>query len=65
MRRKWIILILITLLFCYLSSEPILTPDHRSFDFGEIYEKDGKVSHKFEFENTGDEALVIIDVHAS
>ena len=59
-----------TLLILFLSvfilfGSANLTPDHRSFDFGEIFEKDGKVEHEFTFKNTGDEPLLIIDVHAS
>jgi len=41
------------------------TPREKQFDFGKVYERDGKVRHKFIFTNTGDEPLKLIDVHAS
>jgi Protein of unknown function (DUF1573) len=41
------------------------TPELRVYDFGEIYEKAGEVEFNFSFSNTGDEPLLLIDVHAS
>lgn len=35
-----------------------------TYNFGTIPERQGVVSHKFEFENTGDSPLVIIDAKA-
>ena len=58
------LLIVLLSVFCLYGGAE-LSPDHRSFDFGEIFEKDGKVEHTFNFKNTGDEPLLIIDVHAS
>jgi hypothetical protein len=40
------------------------TPEVREYDFGNIYERDGKVVYDFVFENTGDAPLILIDVHA-
>jgi len=62
---KVIILLMVFLVGCLLFGSAEFSSDHRSFDFGEIYEKDGKVEHVFTFKNTGDEPLLIIDVHAS
>ena len=43
----------------------VMTFEEKSHDFGTIKEADGPVSHTFEFTNTGDEPLVIINVNAS
>ncbi|MBR5102663.1 MAG: DUF1573 domain-containing protein [Muribaculaceae bacterium] len=39
--------------------------NERSHDFGTIKDKDGPVSYEFEFKNTGNKPLVIVDVLAS
>ena len=44
---------------------PEMTFSEKSFDFGTIKEADGPVTHTFEFTNTGDEPLVIVNVNAS
>lgn len=44
---------------------PVMTFDEKIFDFGMIKEADGPVSHTFEFTNTGNEPLVIINANAS
>jgi len=48
----------------FIFAEPKFSPALREYDFGEIYEKDGPVKYSFEFTNTGDEPLLLIDVHA-
>lgn len=47
------------------SNGPVMTFDEKTHDFGTIKEADGPVSHTFEFTNTGNEPLVIINVNAS
>lgn len=44
---------------------PVMTFDEKTYDFGTIKEVDGPVTHSFEFTNTGNEPLVIINVNAS
>lgn len=44
---------------------PVMTFEEKTHDFGTIKEADGPVSHTFEFTNTGNEPLVIINVNAS
>ncbi len=46
-------------------SGPSISWDLTVFDFGVIEEKDGPQTAKFEFVNTGSEALYIISVRAS
>lgn len=41
-----------------------LVPDARVFDFGEIREADGKVSHTFTFTNTSDSLAFINGIHS-
>lgn len=65
MNKRVIIISLLLVFALMLMAGPIFSPMEKEYDFGEIFEKDGKVTHKFKFTNTGDEALSIIDVHAS
>lgn len=44
---------------------PVMTFVEKTHDFGTIKEAGGPVSHTFEFTNTGNEPLVIINVNAS
>ena len=44
---------------------PEMTFEAKTHDFGTIKEVDGPVTHIFEFTNTGNEPLVIINVNAS
>ncbi len=44
---------------------PQITFNDKSHDFGNILEAKGPVSHTFEFTNTGNKPLLIIDVVAS
>ena len=44
---------------------PVMTFEEKIHDFGTINEVDGPVSYSFEFTNTGDEPLVIINANAS
>lgn len=44
---------------------PVMTFVEKAHDFGTIKEAGGPVSHTFEFTNTGNEPLVIINVNAS
>lgn len=57
-------LLLVALIFISLWGVAEFRPETREYDFGEIFEKDGKVSYDFTFSNTGDEPLLLIDVHA-
>ena len=41
-----------------------ITFDEQSYNFGTIPEEGGKVTHEFEFTNTGNSNLVILDAYA-
>lgn len=45
--------------------QAVISAQETSFDFGSIKEADGKVSHTFKIDNTGDGPLVITRVIAS
>ena len=62
---KMIVVLMVLVSICLLWGSAEFSPEERSFDFGRIFEKDGEVDHRFNFTNTGDEPLLIIDVHAS
>ena len=51
--------------FLTLAAAPEISFDSLIHDFGEIKEEAGKVSHKFNFVNTGDDTLKVIRVKAS
>jgi len=63
--RRLILLVLILMSVVFIFAEAQFAPALREYDFGKIYEKDGAVKYNFEFTNTGDEPLLLIDVHAS
>ncbi len=52
-----------SILFAQTASSQ-LVHDKRIYDFGEIYEKDGRVSHTFIFTNTGKEPVIINGIHS-
>ncbi|MCF7911161.1 MAG: DUF1573 domain-containing protein [Candidatus Cloacimonetes bacterium] len=60
-----IILVVVLLSINLLLGVAGFTPLLREYDFGMIYEKDGEVEYNFIYTNTGDEPLLLIDVHAS
>lgn len=64
---KQIIFIFMALLLATgsVSAQAVISAENTSYDFGEIKEADGKVSHTFEITNTGDQPLVITRVIAS
>lgn len=67
---KRIIFILTAILLSVVSvsaqkKQAVISAQETSFDFGSIKEADGKVSHIFKIDNTGDGPLVITRVIAS
>ncbi len=48
-----------------MAQKPVITFEETSHNFGTIAEDGGKVSHVFNFTNTGDATLVISNVRAS
>lgn len=62
------LLILLTLVALPLSAkksaEARILFTEKSYDFGDIPERGGAVSHEFQFQNQGDAPLVIIDARA-
>ena len=54
----------VSTLFAQLKA-PAMSFDKIVYDFGEIKEADGPVTHKFEFLNTGSEAVILKNVRAS
>ena len=58
----WLLFVLcVSMLF----ATPEITFKETVYDFGDVYEKDGPIEHKFEFTNTGDEPLELKRVKAS
>lgn len=48
-----------------MAQKPVITFEETAYDFGKVPEEGGKVSHVFNFTNSGDAALVITNVKAS
>jgi hypothetical protein len=48
-----------------MAQRPVISFEKKSFDFSKIKEDDGKVTHVFEFTNTGKAPLVVSKVEAS
>lgn len=48
-----------------LQAQPVATFKESVYDFGVIKEEKGPVKHTFEFVNTGDSPLIVIDAVAS
>ena len=48
-----------------MMAQPKATFNHETYDFGTIKESAGQVKHTFEFTNTGDKPLLIVDALAS
>lgn len=46
-------------------AQPRASFKDKTYDFGTIKEEKGNVSHVFEFKNTGDKALIIVDAVSS
>ncbi len=62
---KGILILLVLSSISFLMGVAEFTPLVREWDLGRIYEKDGVVQYIFKFTNTGDEPLLLLDVHAS
>jgi hypothetical protein len=48
-----------------MAQRPVISFEKKSFDFSKIKEDDGKVTHVFDFTNTGKGPLVVSKVEAS
>lgn len=48
-----------------MSQKPVISFQEKTYDFGKINEKDGSVTHVFDFINKGDAPLVVNKVQAS
>ncbi|MBR5644580.1 MAG: DUF1573 domain-containing protein [Salinivirgaceae bacterium] len=67
MKRILLVGVSILLAFAGISQTngPVISWDESSFNFGDIKESDGPVTHKFEFTNKGGEPLVVTYVKPS
>ncbi len=50
---------------CAFSQKPVINFETKSYDFGKIYEQDGKADYTFTFTNKGNSPLVVSRVQAS
>ncbi len=65
MKRHLFLSIMLLVSVLTMAQKPIAKFDETSYDFETIKEEDGKVTHVFEFTNTGDAPLILTNVQAS
>lgn len=65
MKKIFSVVLLTLVSVIAFAQKPVIKFDQESFDFGDIQEKDGKVSCVFKYQNTGKTPLVINNVQAS
>ena len=65
MKKVFSVAILMLASVLTLAQKPVIKFDQESYDFGDIQEKDGRVSCVFRYQNTGKTPLVINNVQAS
>tara|TARA_B110000014_G_scaffold35245_1_gene22484 strand:+ start:4547 stop:4933 length:387 start_codon:yes stop_codon:yes gene_type:complete len=65
MKKLILILVLFIPFFTLFSQSSKILFENSEHNFGDINEKDGKVSHKFSFKNDGDQPLLILSVKPS
>lgn len=65
MKRIIFALMAVMLLQVSTWAQPVATFKEATYDFGTIKESKGPVKHTFEFTNTGDKPLIIVDAVAS
>ena len=65
MKKLILIIVLFIPFFTLFSQSSKILFEHSEHNFGDINEKDGKVSHKFSFKNDGDQPLLILSVKPS
>ena len=65
MKKIFSVVLLTLVSVIAFAQKPVIKFDQESFDFGDIQEKDGKVSCVFKYQNTGKTHLVINNVQAS
>src|SRR5665647_35947 len=65
MKKYSILIVCLVLSMVAMSQKPVISFQEKTYDFGKINEKDGSVTHVFDFINKGDAPLVINKVQAS
>ena len=65
MKKLILIIVLFIPFFTLFSQSSKILFENSEHNFGDINEKDGKVSHKFSFKNDGDQPLLILSVKPS
>lgn len=65
MKRHLFLSIMLLVSVLTMAQKPIAKFNETTFDFETINENDGKVTHVFEFTNTGNAPLILTNVQAS
>jgi len=65
MKKYSLLLVCIVFSLVSMAQKPMINFEVKTFDFGKINEKDGSVTHVFDFSNKGDAPLVVNRVQAS
>jgi len=65
MKKYSLLLVCLVFSVVAMAQKPVATFSEKVFDFGKINEKDGSVTHVFEFTNKGNAPLVVSRVQTS
>jgi hypothetical protein len=65
MKKYSLFLVCLVFSVVAMAQKPVATFSEKVFDFGKINEKDGNVTHVFEFTNKGNSPLVVSRVQTS
>ncbi|ADQ78446.1 protein of unknown function DUF1573 [Paludibacter propionicigenes WB4] len=65
MKKYSLFLVCLVFSVVAMAQKPVATFSEKVFDFGKINEKDGSVTHVFEFTNKGNSPLVVSRVQTS
>lgn len=65
MKKYSLIAVMLLLAGFIYAQKAMITFEETTYDFGDIYEEDGKATHVFKFKNTGTSPLVVSRVRAS
>jgi len=65
MKKYSLLLVCIVFSLVAMAQKPVISFEVKTYDFGKINEKDGSVTHVFDFSNKGDAPLVVNRVQAS
>jgi len=65
MKKYSILMVCLVISLAAMAAKPVISFQEKVYDFGKIYEKNGSVTHVFDFVNKGNAPLVVTKVQTS